>query len=308
LKSNEIAQAEVVKQKKFRAAVFVPIDSGSDTAGVIGVYASRPYAFSHLDIDIVSSVSQWLCTRLLQHTRVEEAMRMKTKIDLEMPLIEAGILAMERVHDARNKLYCAQSALSNITDRYHRLDKKPPDYVNAIEAGDHIEDADKIITALVKRSRLVDLNLKKHDLSLLIKEIVDSFSARAEEIKVRILYQPKEEIFIKADSWQFVRVLNNLFDNALHFLSKKQSGKRLIEIRTEVQENKVQIFFKDSGVGIPPHALPNIFDIFFTTKGEKGMGFGLAIARRIVEEHGGTISATSQWGEYTEFKIVLNIL
>ena len=60
----------------------------------------------------------------------------------------------------------------------------------------------------------------------------------------------------------------------------------------------------DTGKGIPPDVLPNIFRPFFTTKGN-GTGLGLSLARRIVEEHGGWLEATSEMGHGTQFRLAL---
>jgi signal transduction histidine kinase len=60
----------------------------------------------------------------------------------------------------------------------------------------------------------------------------------------------------------------------------------------------------DTGTGIAEPDLDRIFEPFFTKK-EKGMGFGLAIVRRIIEDHHGTITCRSRLGEFTEFTIIL---
>ena len=60
----------------------------------------------------------------------------------------------------------------------------------------------------------------------------------------------------------------------------------------------------DNGNGIPPDVLPNIFRPFFTTKGN-GTGLGLSLARRLVEDHGGRLKATSELGSGSRFALVL---
>ena len=64
------------------------------------------------------------------------------------------------------------------------------------------------------------------------------------------------------------------------------------------------IVVEDTGAGIPPEARRRIFEPFFTTKA-RGTGLGLAVARRVIEEHGGTIEVTSQPGQGTTFTIRL---
>jgi signal transduction histidine kinase len=67
----------------------------------------------------------------------------------------------------------------------------------------------------------------------------------------------------------------------------------------------VQVRFHDTGTGIPPETRQKIFDFLFTTKGEKGTGYGLAISRDIVAEHGGTLEVESEVGEGSTFTVRL---
>jgi signal transduction histidine kinase len=66
------------------------------------------------------------------------------------------------------------------------------------------------------------------------------------------------------------------------------------------QENQLTLTIEDNGPGIPPENLARIFEPYFSTK-KSGMGLGLAIVKRIVEEHGGTISVTSEIGRGCAF-------
>jgi hypothetical protein len=68
----------------------------------------------------------------------------------------------------------------------------------------------------------------------------------------------------------------------------------------------LEVRFRDTGVGIPPGDLKNLFIPFFTTK-EKGTGLGLPISQRIIENHGGTIEVRSQPGEGAAFTVLLPI-
>src|SRR5262245_65790147 len=68
----------------------------------------------------------------------------------------------------------------------------------------------------------------------------------------------------------------------------------------------LQVRFRDTGVGIPPGDLKNLFIPFFTTK-DKGTGLGLPISQRIIENHGGTIEVRSQQGEGATFTVLLPV-
>jgi two-component system, NtrC family, sensor kinase len=111
---------------------------------------------------------------------------------------------------------------------------------------------------------------------------------------------------IHASSTQLKQVFLNLINNAAHAMADQpKRGKLTLRTRSET-EDMIRIEIEDSGTGIPADVLPKIFDPFFTTKDVgKGTGMGLSICYRIIQTHGGTISARSQPGIGTTFTIIL---
>jgi signal transduction histidine kinase len=103
------------------------------------------------------------------------------------------------------------------------------------------------------------------------------------------------------------QVLDNLVDNALRYTA---SGGR-ITLGARAEGSVTLITVQDTGAGIPRHDLPHVFDRFYrgdSARSEDGgeSGLGLAIAKAIVEAHGGTISVDSEIGVGTTFTIALN--
>jgi len=299
-----VMHRRVVQEKLLRSGIFVPLDAGGEVLGVLAAYASRPNAFSGLDTSIVLSVAQWLTTCLVQQAMAEETLKRKRMIDAEMPLIEAGTLAMARVHDAKNLLMFAQNELSKITTRIHKSQRKSATYIDAMSASRHIKRVNELISALVRRSKLTKKNLKPQSLVQIIRGVVNEAKDRLEEVRAEVEFDPPEDCIVKCDRDLLSRVFTNLLDNSLHFLSKI-AGRRKIRITMTPSEGDVGVTFWDNGPGIPQDDIKNVFDVFFTTKGDRGMGFGLAIVKRIIEEHGGSVSVSSSWSHFAEFRITL---
>jgi two-component system, NtrC family, sensor kinase len=105
---------------------------------------------------------------------------------------------------------------------------------------------------------------------------------------------------LEFDSGQIHQVLLNLLLNAVQACT--EGGSVRVEFVSE--EKTVTVSVSDTGKGIPPAVLPNIFRPFFTTKGD-GTGLGLSLARRIVEDHGGRLEATSELGKGSRFTLSL---
>jgi signal transduction histidine kinase len=115
---------------------------------------------------------------------------------------------------------------------------------------------------------------------------------------------------VRADAEQLLQVFLNLSLNALQAMPH---GGRLVistSLRRATRRGAaaafIEIRFRDTGVGIPPGDIKNLFIPFFTTK-EKGTGLGLPISQRIIENHGGTIEVRSQPGEGAVFTVLLPV-
>jgi len=109
---------------------------------------------------------------------------------------------------------------------------------------------------------------------------------------------------IMADQLQLQQVLLNLLLNAIDAMPG--GGTLTINTTCNVDKSSIRIVISDSGQGISNKDMNKIFQPFFTTK-SRGTGMGLAITRRIIEEHGGSINVSSEYGRGTTFTIVLPV-
>jgi len=121
---------------------------------------------------------------------------------------------------------------------------------------------------------------------------------------VEIVVQIPDDQVINANKNKLVQVLVNLVQNSVDAVKKKTftADKPTIRVEGEVRDGKSVIAVRDNGTGIESKNMDKIFDPFFTTKdvGE-GMGLGLSIVYRIVQQYGGQISVKSEPGQYSEF-------
>jgi len=112
---------------------------------------------------------------------------------------------------------------------------------------------------------------------------------------------------IIADPEQLKRVINNIISNSVKYMNRKDSAEIDMRILDEVDSIRIEI--EDNGSGISAKDLPNIFERFYRTDSSRnssqgGSGIGLSIVKKIVEDHGGYIWATSKEGEGTCMHIV----
>jgi two-component system, NtrC family, sensor kinase len=111
---------------------------------------------------------------------------------------------------------------------------------------------------------------------------------------------------IVADAGQLQQALVALLVNAVEAMKGLEGEEGELQVRLRGSADEVQIDIRDTGVGIPPDVLPQIFDPFFSTKEEEnGVGLGLAVVYGIVQRHGGRISVESKVGQGTAFHLRL---
>ena len=156
----------------------------------------------------------------------------------------------------------------------------------------------------------IELELAPVDLAGLLVQLADEFypalAAHGNVAKVtvagaaRTVEQPGEPLMVTADAARLARVFGNLLRNAIAYSDEGTP----IELAADEEEGRVVVTVSDTGATIPSHKLRTIFDRFFRLDESRGSatggaGLGLAIAREIVELHGGTISAASEDGRTT---------
>ncbi len=157
----------------------------------------------------------------------------------------------------------------------------------------------RLIDDLLDMNRIasgkVRLEVQSTDLAAVVEAAVEAArpSAEAKEIRLRADLSSLPEP-VSGDPHRLQQVLWNLLSNAIKFTPR---GGR-IDVALARTESHVEVSVRDSGIGIEPHFLPQVFDRFrqadaSTTRSHGGLGLGLSIARQLVELHGGSIRATS---------------
>jgi signal transduction histidine kinase len=149
----------------------------------------------------------------------------------------------------------------------------------------------------------MELDRRPLNVNRLLEEMVDFFSPQAHIQRVQLRFRPADgEIVAPVDERMMKQAILNLMINALHAMP--QGGELILSAARA--DGRAVIDVIDTGRGIDADALPKIFDAYYSTK-KGGHGLGLAISKRIVEEHGGSIRAVSEVGKGTDFRIELPV-
>lgn len=156
-----------------------------------------------------------------------------------------------------------------------------------------------------------------------LEYIADLLGTKAATMGVHLEVETKEAHFeLWADRNQITRALLNLVLNAIEACGEDHSGQKALCVQVRAQRLGSEDFLlapdelakapewalfevADNGPGIPPDVIPRLWDPFFSTKGSKGTGIGLAAVRKTVSEHGGKIHLDTEVGRGTKFMILI---
>ncbi|MEO3405077.1 ATP-binding protein [Mucilaginibacter sp. CAU 1740] len=157
----------------------------------------------------------------------------------------------------------------------------------------------------------IALRLKPVALSSFIKTLYQAFASAAEykEINYRLLNSIEPTLFASLDQEKFEKIVNNLIGNALKFTP--YAG--IITVTAIAKANLIELSVANTGKGIHPDDMPNIFDRYYQGKAEEtplegGTGIGLALAREFTELMGGHIIVDNNWGKGAIFKISIPLI
>lgn len=162
-----------------------------------------------------------------------------------------------------------------------------------------------LIKQLLEFARPKKSNYTRADVNKELLHVIELLKHQFEKSNIKLSLNLSEDIPpIYADCSQIHQVFLNIIVNAIHAVG--ENG--LIEIETFAKDGFVNIKFKDNGIGILPEYLDKIFEPFFTTKeAGKGTGLGLAVSKRIIDEHNGKIEVESTPGVGTIFTVKLPV-
>ena len=132
------------------------------------------------------------------------------------------------------------------------------------------------------------------DIPALLAEIIETVKQRAEDAAISVHCKTPDNFpVLLCDTEALSRAILNVVTNAIDAVEEQSDG--TVNITTEIDEKRevVHVRVTDNGPGIPEETLPDIFNLFVSTKGAKGTGLGLTVSQKILREHGGDISVES---------------
>lgn len=259
-----------------------------------------------LDVEDDDEIGQ-LCQNFEEmRIRLKESTEEKIQYDKESKELISNIS-----HDLKTPITAIKGYAEGLMEGVASSPEKRDKYIRTIY--NKANDMDRLINELTFYSKIdtnkIPYTFSKINVANYFRDCVEEVGLELEARGIELGYFNfvDEDVMVIADAEQMKRVINNIIGNSLKYMDKKNG---IINIRILDVGDFVQVEIEDNGKGIGQKELPYIFDRFYRTDSSRnsskgGSGIGLSIVKKIIEDHGGKIWATSKLGIGTEIHFVL---
>ncbi|MHA2247324.1 MAG: two-component system sensor histidine kinase NtrB [Candidatus Hodarchaeales archaeon] len=232
---------------------------------------------------------------ITENKKMEEELFRKERLSI-LGTMSAGI-----AHEVRNPMGAIKNSAYFLKLKLKEMDdQKVHKHIQIIDT--EINRANKIITDLLNFSRVKLPSKENTHISNVINEILEELSSINGKIEIKVKIPPDlPKVFV--DSHQIEQVIHNLIVNAIE--SMPDGGK--LEIVSKIVGKEIVVNIKDTGTGISEKNKEKIFQPLFTTKGNKGIGLGLALSKQLMILNDGSITFASEVNKGTTFTIAIPV-
>ena len=317
---------EAVKDAELRSAVAVPLKARDTVRGVLLVTDRAPHKFRQEDQQLLNALADYAAIAIENATLYEQvrqyAEALEAKVDArtrELQESNTRLQELDRqktafVSDVSHELRTPLTSIKGYVDYLlegiaGELTAPQRDFLTRVKG--NTDRLVRLINDLLDLARIeagrVEFRPVRLSMGELATDVIEGLRPVAVEKGVELgLDLPDTAGFVRADRDKCYQVLLNLTHNAVKFTPPGGS----VRVQVELQpDGKVWTVVQDTGEGIPPEELERIFDKFHQVSQAqtqtKGSGLGLAIAKTLVQLHGGTIWVRSELGKGSAFGVVL---
>jgi signal transduction histidine kinase len=276
-------------------------------------FLPKPFSSTELHVRVTNLVESYQYQRklakqnaVLENT-IEQLKDTETQLVQTEKLASLGRMSAGIIHEINNPLNFATTGLFTLRNKgKYLLPEQQEEYQEILQ---DVEEGIKRVKSIVSELRTFSHPDMEGRDQVEVSEVVSSalkFLSNEWKDKVQVEQSLTEHQTIWANKSKLVQVVVNLLQNSMDAMKTKafENEKPAIRIDGFIEDKKSVLRVRDNGTGIDPKILDKIFDPFFTTKdvGE-GMGLGLSICYRIVEECDGRISVKTEPGKFCEFTL-----
>jgi signal transduction histidine kinase len=247
--------------------------------------------------DLARSFNEMTHDLLRTRKKMEEANK---KLVQAEKLASIGRIAATIAHEIRNPLTSVKLNIQKVLQN-EALDGEEKEHLNITQEG--ILQIEKFIKELLNFTRVSDLNRERFSVEQILEEAIKMMHRFLEEKGVILDREYAKKlplVFVDGDKMR--QVFLNILRNAAEAVDEGGRISLALSLVHEDGARKIKVLISDDGCGIPEKDWENIFEPFYTTK-PSGFGLGLSNARKIAEQHHGSIKVVEKQGKGTSFEV-----
>jgi two-component system sensor histidine kinase AtoS len=234
---------------------------------------------------------------------ITEIKALEEKLKHADRLAALGTLSAGLAHEIKNPLSAIKTFVQLLPQRFENLSFMEKFNITVPREIDRIN---QLVEDLLELTRKRVRPLVNVDVNTLILQAIDLHGEEMTKRKIAFEDQLDRTIpQIQGDPEKLYRAFSNIMINSIQAMPN--GGRLSISSGQDQVSSKIEVIFRDTGVGMDGETLKNLFNPFFTTK-EKGAGLGMALTHKIIEDHRGTIEVTSEKGKGSTFVLFLPVV
>lgn len=268
------------------------IDAATETVVIVAIGTVLSWLISAQEKARIQQQS--LATKLVTANKeleieITERKQMQERLLTSERLATLGQFSGSISHELRNPLSVIDGSAYYLKTKLKDADGKVQQHLNRIQSS--VGSATTIIESLFNLTRMKEPQLSGLDLIAITHDAI--VTSKVPDTVNVIRNFPEQEVLVNADREQLGMAFQNILKNA----DEAMDGKGTLTVTINpTADGQVEVSFADTGPGIASEDLDKVFQPLFSTKA-KGIGFGLSIAKTIVDKHGGTVEAKSEPGK-----------
>ena len=303
-KEKGYIQTDIARKERLVSMLAVPLIFAEKAIGVLAVYTQQRHRFSNDEVKILGTLGDLSAVAIEKGRLLARVVDMEEKLRASERLSALGLLAAEIAHEIRNPLTVVQMLFHALVESIVLDDKSMRD---AKLISEKMRQMNRILDQVLSFARSSEPTKESVHAQQLFDDVFLLTRHKLQQAGIDVRSSaPAELPLFRADREQVEQVLLNLILNAAQAMPEGGTLRLSATVEEFEGEPHIALAVRDNGAGMSPAQIDNLFAPFLTTK-DTGTGIGLAIVKKIMENHQSKVQVESKLGQGTKFKLLFPI-